>query len=205
MADDTQLKVSIILPPAEAFQLMQYAMQQFNVVFDQDIQIQNITQYKNKLIFMSYRRSDSRDICGRIYDYLIQEFNKDNIFRDIESILAGLDFSDDIIQNAESCTLMLAIIGPTWLDILQQRLADADQIDYVRLEIGTALKRNTPVIPVYVNDAPLLNDIDLPEDLKNIASRNAVIIRPDPHFRSDVGELIRQIQQLFELIDNPNN
>lgn len=203
MADDTQVELSITLPQDNALQLIQYAIQHFDINFTQHIQIKNISQYKDKLIFMSYRRSDSRDVCGRIYDSLIQEFSKDNIFRDIENIPAGLDFSDEIIQNVEACTLMLAIIGPTWLEILQERMTDVSEIDYVRLEIGTALKRNIPVIPVYVNDAPLLYDQELPDDLKHLTSRNAVIIRQDAHFHPTVNELVRQIQKLFELIDNP--
>ena len=50
------------------------------------------TPYPNKNIFISYRRTDSEDICGRIYDRLTQEFSKENVFKDTENIPPGVDF-----------------------------------------------------------------------------------------------------------------
>ncbi len=37
-------------------------------------------------LFISYRREDSPDVCGRIYDRLIQQFGKEAVFKDIDSI-----------------------------------------------------------------------------------------------------------------------
>ena len=37
-------------------------------------------------IFISYRRSDSPDATGRIYDRLVAEFGKARVFKDVDSI-----------------------------------------------------------------------------------------------------------------------
>lgn len=209
MADEKQIRVSFTLSQDDALQLIQYARQQFNVDVIQDIQIQDIqsqAQYENQLIFISYRRDDSRDVCGRIYDILSDEFHPTTIFRDLESLPPGMDWSSDIVRNVELCTLMLVIIGPDWLEILNERLlSPPDETDYVRLEIGTALQRSIPVIPIYVNEASYLQIDDLPSDLQDLANRNAVIIRPDAHFRPDVRDLIDKIKQLFALSENPDD
>jgi len=206
MADDKQLRLTFTLPQQDALQLIQLAQSQFDIALGQDIQIEVVepdSNLVNRLLFMSYRRTDSRDICGRIYDYLVQDFDRSTIFRDIESIPLGVDFSDEIVSNAESCDVMLAVVGPNWLKILNERLAKADEVDYVRLEIETALKRQIPVIPIYVNNASYLTSEQLPETLQAMEMRNAVVIRPDAHFRPDVRDLIRRIKTLFTMLDDP--
>lgn len=42
-------------------------------------------------ILISYRREDSADVTGRIYDRLIQAF-QNAVFRDVDSIPFGVDF-----------------------------------------------------------------------------------------------------------------
>jgi hypothetical protein len=34
----------------------------------------------------------SADVTGRIYDRLIARFGRDNVFKEVDSILAGVDF-----------------------------------------------------------------------------------------------------------------
>jgi hypothetical protein len=43
-------------------------------------------------IFISYRRDDTADVAGRIYDRLIQHFGEDLIFKDVDSIPLGVNF-----------------------------------------------------------------------------------------------------------------
>ncbi|MBX3327430.1 MAG: hypothetical protein U0223_17395 [Nitrospira sp.] len=42
-------------------------------------------------ILILYRREDSADVTGRIYDWLIQVFPQ-LVFRDVDSIPLGIDF-----------------------------------------------------------------------------------------------------------------
>lgn len=46
-------------------------------------------------IFISYRRSDSQDITGRIFDHLVERFGRDTVVRDIDSIQPGADYRSD--------------------------------------------------------------------------------------------------------------
>ena len=39
-----------------------------------------------KIIFLSYRRKDSADVSGRIYDRLSIKYGKDQVFKDVDSI-----------------------------------------------------------------------------------------------------------------------
>ena len=43
-------------------------------------------------IFISYRRNDSADVTGRIYDRLVYGFGKETIFKDVDSIPFGVNF-----------------------------------------------------------------------------------------------------------------
>ncbi len=93
-------------------------------------------------IFVSYRRDDSGDVTGRVYDRLVASFAPNHVFRDIDSIPAGLDFRKVIEREIARCDILLTIIGPDWLravDVLgNRRLHDPN--DFVRIEIETALR-----------------------------------------------------------------
>lgn len=43
-------------------------------------------------IFISYRRSDSQGITGRIYDRLVEKFGERSVFQDVDDIPPGVDF-----------------------------------------------------------------------------------------------------------------
>jgi hypothetical protein len=105
-------------------------------------------------IFISYRREDSELITGRIDDHLASHFGRRNVFRDLDSILPGVDFRTNISETVGNCDVQLVMIGPQWLTVShregarqgQRRLDDPD--DLVRIEVESALARGIPVIPV---------------------------------------------------------
>ena len=149
-------------------------------------------------IFISYRRSDSNDVVGRIYDRLREHFGQHPVFKDVESIPYGDDFRTHLVRTVSHCQVVVAVIGPTWLETLQARLARTDQQDWVRAEIETALQREMaiPVIPLLVGGANMPNGDDLPESLKPLAHRNAAQARPDPDFHTDLDRLIQRIEAI---------
>jgi hypothetical protein len=87
------------------------------------------------------------------------------------------------------------VIGPHWLDIASQtggrRLDDPN--DFVRLEVASALKRNIAVIPVLVHGATMPPVDRLPEDLTDLAYRNAVELTL-ARWPSDVALLVNALQ-----------
>ena len=54
----------------------------------------------------------------------------------------------------------------------QRRLDDPN--DFVRIEIGAALQRDIPVIPILVEGARVPRPDQLPEDIRELAFRNAL-------------------------------
>ena len=134
-------------------------------------------------IFISYRREDSEDSARALYESLIREFGKERLFMDVEAIALGADFRDAVEHSLDECGVFLAVIGPHWVDIKtaddpqgQRRLDNPG--DYVRQEVATALKRGPtlPVIPVLVRGASMPAAAKLPEDLQNLAYRNALAL-----------------------------
>src|SRR5690349_13883457 len=125
-------------------------------------------------IFISYRRDDSLATTGRLYDHLVKHFSTDRVFMDVDTIEPGVDFVEAIEQAVSKCDILIAIIGPGWLSTStnEGRRLDNPE-DFVRLEIATALKRNIRVVPVLIDNTPMPQASDLPDDLKSLARRNA--------------------------------
>lgn len=151
-------------------------------------------------IFINYRRKDSNDVVGRIDDRLEARFGREKVFRDIDSIPLGVDFSQHLKEHLDRCGVFLAVIGRDWLNIKKddgERAID-DPGDFVRIEIETALQRKVPVIPVLVQSATFPQKSDLPPTLQDLAFRNGVEVRADPDFKKDVDRLIGQIESYLK-------
>lgn len=151
-------------------------------------------------IFVSYRRSDSADIAGRIYDRLIDRFGKEPIFKDVDSIPLGLDFKEYLDKKVGECDVLLAIIGDRWLDasnpLGKNRLEDPT--DFVRIEIESALERGIPVIPLLVRGAEMPHEEMLPPGLRKLIYRNGIPIRSDPDFHRDMDRLISALEKYIQ-------
>ena len=148
-------------------------------------------------IFVSYRREDSSDITGRIFDHLKSAFGEERLFKDVDTIAPGTDFREAIRKGTSDCAALLAVIGDGWLDAKDsagnRRIDDPD--DFVRLEISSALERKIPVIPVLVDGAEIPKESGLPEPLRPLAFRNAIPVRRDPDFRNDMERLCNALSQ----------
>jgi hypothetical protein len=150
------------------------------------------------IIFISYRRNDSRHISDRIYDRLVASFRQETVFKDVDSIPLGADFRRVLEEYVGKCDLFIAIIGTRWLDILDdigRRRLD-DQNDFVRIEIETALQRNIPIVPILVDQARMPKVAELPTGLRELAYRNATHVRPDPDFHRDMERVIRACEEM---------
>src|SRR5437879_2029571 len=116
-------------------------------------------------IFVSYRRSDTQDVAGRIFDRLVERFSRDVVFKDVDSIPLSVPFPAYLQQTLSSSDAVLILIGPTWLTasdaIGRSRLQDPD--DFVRIEVETALRLGVPTIPITVSNAPMPSPAELPE------------------------------------------
>src|SRR5262249_52097574 len=138
---------------------------------------------------------DSAAFAGRVQDRLVQEFGRDLLFMDVDAIPLGVNFVTALRDAVAKCEVLLAVIGPHWLDarddVGARRLDDPN--DYVRIEIGAALQRNVPVIPLLLDGAKVPKADQLPEDLKELAMRNGLDVRHGS-FHSDVDKLVRGLK-----------
>ena len=153
----------------------------------------------NAQIFVSYRREDASYPAGRLYDQLQNRFRQNEIFMDVDSIKPGIDFVQTIEERVGACDVLVAVIGKRWLtasDEEGRRRLDNPE-DFVRVEVGTALKRGVRVIPVLVEGAVMPRAAELPGDLKPLARRNALSVSHD-RFRADAERLIDSVDEVLE-------
>jgi hypothetical protein len=152
----------------------------------------------NGKIFISYRREDTSGESGRLKDKLEQIFGQENIFYDVETLEAGLNFDQSIANALSESRVLLAMIGPHWLKVADakgvRRLQKAD--DWVRKEIAEALRRGLRVIPVLVNGADMPDPEDLPEDLKELSLKHAQELSSS-RWNYDVGELTKVLEKII--------
>jgi TolB-like protein/Flp pilus assembly protein TadD len=142
-------------------------------------------------VFISYRRSDSAAVAGRLYDALATSIGPQAIFMDIDTLRPGQDFVDMIEKSVSSADVLIAVIGPSWLTAAgangMARLQDPT--DIVRREVATALRLGRRVIPVLVSGAPMPPPASLPPELQALTRRNALSLSHE-HWGRDVDALV---------------
>ena len=159
--------------------------------------IQARATYDEGSIFISYRRMDSNDVTGRIYDRLISHFGKPTVFKDVDSIGLGSNFRETLENALRECKVVLAIIGDQWVTIQAEdgsrRLDNSE--DLVRIEIESALGRRIPLIPVLVQGVRMPPREVLPPSLAKLTDYQGLLVRPDPDFHNDMNRLIKHLDE----------
>jgi TIR domain len=145
-------------------------------------------------VFISYRRGDSEGQARALSIELGDLIGKDSVFMDVDSIALGRDFRQVLQESLQACDIMLALIGPNWLeakDAAGNRRLDSPG-DFVRQEISSALKRNIAVTPVLLQGASMPSPDHLPTDLQDLAYRNGFEIS-HTRWESDVREMLKRL------------
>ncbi|MEO0467895.1 MAG: toll/interleukin-1 receptor domain-containing protein, partial [Pseudomonadota bacterium] len=147
-------------------------------------------------IFISYRREDSQYQADRLHTAIKPHVDDParDIFIDIDNIPLGVNFATYLDGKVAECEVLLALIGPGWLEARDgagnRRLDSPD--DFVRIEIASALKRGIPVVPVLMDGAPVPRADQLPEDLKELALRNGTAISRST-FEADTVRMVKAL------------
>ena len=142
-------------------------------------------------VFLSYRRSDTVDVAGRLSDNLRYKFGRGFLFRDVMSISPGDRFDSELETQLAAAKVALVLIGTTWLEELKKRLTE-EKTDWHRMEVATALRKGKRVIPVLLKGAMLPPEEALPEDLLQLTKCQAITIR-DESWSADADRLIDAI------------
>ena len=142
------------------------------------------------MLFLCYRRSDSRGDAARLEDWLVREVGRENVFRDI-GIPPGTNWVKYLDERVRKAKVLLVVMGPEW------HLREDGGQDYVRFEIKTALERGIPAIPVLVGGARMPDLHALPEEVRPLGEIQAVEMT-DRRFESDFEELLGVVRPLLE-------
>ena len=153
-------------------------------------------------IFISYRREETAYPAGWLFDRLKEHFGEGSVFKDLDSIEFGEDFSAAIADAVGSCDVLLALIGQRWDTLTDERghrrISKPD--DWVRREIEAALARNVRVIPILVDRARMPHAAELPPSLAPLVKRQALEISPS-RFTVDTTRLIAALEKTLD--ENP--
>lgn len=146
-------------------------------------------------IFINYRRQDTAWQAVALYHRLAERFGEEQIFKDVDNIRLGEDFTKKITEEVESCDILLALIGKGWLDASDddgtRRLDDPD--DFVRLEIEAALNRDVLLIPILVDGASMPAPDTVPASIGPLVRRQALELNPN-RFSGDTDELLEVLE-----------
>jgi len=98
------------------------------------------------------------------------------VFLDQNTIDPGNQWIWELQQAAAHCEVLVPVIGPQWLTITDQqgRRRLESENDFVRRELGAALDRNTPVVPIVLPAASVPSHRDLPADIQRLADSQAL-------------------------------
>jgi formylglycine-generating enzyme required for sulfatase activity len=153
-------------------------------------------------IFISYRRDDVAGDARGICEQLAAKFGEANVFMDIDKLRPGERFDLKLAEALNDCDILLAVIGPRWAQLMKERMANGE-FDYVRQEIGEALRRGIVVIPVRVGHdgqmPSLPNPKDLTEDIRDLVRHQKHDVAHE-HFGRDLAALM---QALIDLRHGP--
>jgi len=146
------------------------------------------------MIFINYRRDDTRDMAARIHDRLAAAFGGANIFMDVDILVPGQRFDRELAERLDRTLVFLCVIGPRWLQLLHEREASGER-DFAREEIVEALRRGSTVtvIPVLIEQTPLPRAADLPKDIRDLVLHHAHTVR-HAHFGGDLDRLAAAIR-----------
>ena len=144
-------------------------------------------------IFINYRAQEHAGYAALLDQVLSHRFGADTVFRAPRSLRPGDDFAEEIISNVRACTVLLAVIGPDWLNPARAVMRDAT--DWVHREISEALGQRIRVIPVLVEDAHLPAAEQLPKEIAALARCHAVQIH-DGSVEPDIARIISEIESV---------
>jgi len=161
-------------------------------------------------VFISYRRLDAADPVAKLFERLRDWFGSDQIYYDQARYRPGERFADRLREVLAGAPVTLAVIGPRWLDEINQRCRKDTQYEDLVLEelkLALELQHRCPeqrhVIPVLVDGCSSMPDLDalepaLRSDLAALWAFDVVVLHTDrPDSESGVHALLPRVAGLL--------
>ncbi|MCB1003181.1 MAG: toll/interleukin-1 receptor domain-containing protein [Acidimicrobiales bacterium] len=150
-------------------------------------------------VLLSYRREDAGWIVPRIADHLMGEVGEERVRLDASGVRAGLDWRSATDDAVGRSTIVVVVMGTRWATASdpsgRRRLDRSD--DAVAHEVATALRLGKTVLPVLVDGASMPTRDELPEPLRDLASRHALVLDVND-FRTGVEQLSHAVRAAFD-------
>ena len=143
-------------------------------------------------VFISYRRADTAQPAGWLFNRLTGHFGRNNVVMDVDPAPYGGNLAHAIDASVATCDAFVVLIGQHWLAVTGEGLHDPN--DYVRLALESALRRGTLVVPVTVDGARMPVNGELPPSLASMAGQPAFEVGMRS-FDADTGQLMRVLDQ----------
>ena len=129
---------------------------------------------KNFDIFISYRRKGGYDTAKLLYDRL--RIDGYSVSFDMDTLANG-NFDSELEQRVIGCKDFLLVLNPGGFDRFFASNPDYDpENDWVRREITCALAENKNIVPLFMEG--FVFPRILPDDIKDIARKNALDLNP---------------------------
>lgn len=155
--------------------------------------------YPKRKIFINYRHVDHPDFVERLRDWFALRYGRDSVFMDFDTIPPFTRFADHIRKRVTECDVLVAIIGPHWLDLLTERINQED--DYVRLEIAQALQEGKLIAPICIKGARVPRLHELPPDLRPMLDYNVAHLNAGRAFLDSIDGILDALEQQMADLD----
>ena len=147
-------------------------------------------------IVISYRRDDSKAYAGWLYETLVARFGDSRVFRDVDALEPGEKFAEATLERIRESDALIVVIGKQWVSVQNGGVRRLDApLDFVRAEIREVLVLDKLVVPVLVDGATMPSRAELPSEIAELASRNALELS-ERHFARDVKQLVTVLESV---------
>ena len=146
-------------------------------------------------IFISYRKlGEDKASALHLAEDLRESLGQDAVFLDERGLGLGR-FDDQLLDEAQSCKAMIALIGPAWNDRIKEL---RNTQDWVRRELEMGLQRGILMVPLLLDQTRLPEESDLPSSLLKLLHYQTVRIHPR-YWKENVNELIDELSTALRL------
>lgn len=151
----------------------------------------------NPFVFVNYRRRDTPVYAGWLHNRLVAQFGSSHVFKDLDSVPAGTDFTSHIADAISGCDVLLVLIGPVWNEPGNTEMHPLDNPnDWVRREIEAAIQQRKGIIPIMIDKTALPQPESIPPQMRELLKRQALTLN-HASFEDDFRRIVTAIRLLF--------
>ncbi len=146
-------------------------------------------------VFINYRRGPNLREAQHLATLLSAAFGKASVFLDLRGIGGAENWLERLQSQVDACDAMVCLIGKGWADVSDEngrRLEDAN--DPLVHEIGRALVKRMPVLPLLIDGASMPDISSLPKGLWVLTLQHAMPLRNES-FARDADDIIETLRR----------